>query len=71
MPACVVNIRHVGIVFNLSLGAITDYSQSANNTNPYLSLNSVEDHGQRKPVLILLNEPSKPGARVHDRNTLL
>ena len=58
-----------GIVFNSSAGAITDYSQSAKDIDPYYkSQLYVEDPGHRKPVLILPNGLSKPGERAHNRN---
>ena len=44
------------IVFNTSAGAITNHIQK---TDRYLTLAT-------KPVLILLNEQSKPGAHAHD-----
>ena len=69
MPACVLHIQHVGIVFNQSAGAVTDISQSANDINPYLSSSSVQYPGHRKPVLILPNGLRKPG--VHDIITFL
>ena len=58
-----------GIVFYPTAGTITDHSQSAKDIDPYFkSQLYVEDPGQRKPVLILPNELSKPGERAHDRN---
>ena len=57
------------IVFNPSLGAITDQSQSAKDIDSYVkSQLYVEDPGHRKSVLILPNRLSKPGERAHDRN---
>ena len=45
-----------GIVFNPSVGAITDNSQSAKVIDPYFkSQLYVKDLGHRKPVLILPN----------------
>ena len=53
-----------GIVFNPSADAITDYSQSAKDIDPYFkSQFYVVDPGHRKPVLILPNWLSKPGER--------
>ena len=70
MSVCVLFLSsRSGIVFNPSAGAITDYSQSAKDIDPYFkSQLYVEDPGQRKPVLILPNGLSKPGERAHDRN---
>ena len=60
-----------GIIFNLSAGAVTDYSQSANDVDQYFkSQLYVDDPGHRKPVLNLPNELSKPGERAHDRNLI-
>ena len=57
---CVLVSVCVCVLFVSSAGAITDYSQSANDIDPYLkSQLYVEDHGHRKPVLILLNGLSK------------
>ena len=50
-----------GIVFNSNAGAITDYSQSAKDIDPYFkSQLYVEDPGNRKPVLILPNGRVNP-----------
>ena len=63
--------RRSGIVFIPSAGAITDHSQSANDTDPYCkSQLYVKDPCHRKPVLILPNGLSKPGERAHDRNLI-
>ena len=60
-----------GIVFNPSAGVITDHNQSANDIDPYFKFQLyVDDPGHRKPVLILPNGLSKPGARAHDRNLI-
>ena len=63
MPVCVLFVSsRSGIVFNTSAGAITDYSRSAKDIDPYFkSQLYVEDPGQRKPVLILPHGLSKPG----------
>ena len=55
MLVCVLFVSSTsGIVFNPSAGAITDYSQSAKDIDPYFkSQLYVEDHGRRKRVLIL------------------
>ena len=70
MPVCVLFVSSWwGIVLNPSAGAITDYSQSAKDIDPYFkSQLYVEDPGHRKPVLILPNGLSKPGERAHNRN---
>ena len=60
------------IVFSQSAGAITDYSQSAKDIDPYFkSQLYVEDPSQRNPALILANELSKLEERAHDRNKFL
>ena len=71
-PVCVLFVSsRSGIVFNPSVGAITDHSQSAKDIDPYFrSLFCVEDHGHRKPVVILPNGLSKPGERAHGRNLI-
>ena len=49
-----------GIAFNPSADAITDYSQSAKDIDPYFkSQLYAVDPGHRKPVLILPNGPNK------------
>ena len=70
MPVCVLFVSNRSvIVFNPSAGAITDYSQSAKDINPYFKAQLyVTDPGHRKPVLILPNGLSKPGERAHDKN---
>ena len=70
MPMCILFVSSKsGFVLNPSTDAITDYSQSANDIDPYLkSQLYVEDPGHRKPVVILPNGLSKPGERAHDRN---
>ena len=57
MLVCVLFVPSTsGIVFNPSAGAITDYSQSAKDIDPYFkSQLYVEDPGHRKTVLILSN----------------
>ena len=58
-----------GIVFNPIAGAITDYSQSVKDIEPYFkSQLYVEDPGNQKLVLILPNGLSKHGERTHERN---
>ena len=70
MPVCVLfESSTTGIIFNPSADAVSDYSQSAKNVDPYLSSSSVEDPGHRKPVLISPDGLNKPGERAHDRNT--
>ena len=60
-----------GIVFNPTAGAISDYSQSANDIDPYFkSQLYVEDPGHRTPILILPNGLSKAGELAHDRNLI-
>ena len=60
-----------GIVFNPSVGAITDHSQPAKAIDPYFkSQLYAEDPGHRKPIRILPNGLSKPGKRAHDRNLI-
>ena len=60
-----------GIVFNPVAGAITDYSQSAKDIDPYFqSQLYVENPGHRKPILILPNGLRKPGELAHDRNLI-
>ena len=70
MPVCVLFVSsRSDIVFNPSVGVITDHSQLAKDIDPYFkSQLYVEDPGHQKPVLILPNELSKPGERAHDRN---
>ena len=61
--------RRLGIVFNLTAGAITDHSQSAKDIDLYFRFQLyVEVPGQRKPLLILPDGLSKPEERAHDRN---
>ena len=69
MPVCVLFVSSRScIVFNPSAGAITVYSQSAKDIDPYFkSQLYVEDHGHRKQVLILPNGLSKPGERAQNR----
>ena len=65
---CIVVSSSSGIVFNPSAGAITNYSRSAKDIDPYFkSQLYVEDPGHRKQVLILPNMLSKPGERANDR----
>ena len=53
MPVCVPFVSsRSGIVFNPGAGAIIDHSQSAKDIDTYLSPNSMEDPGHRKPLLI-------------------
>ena len=60
-----------GIVFNPSVGAITDHSQSAKVIDQYYKSQLYEeDPGHRKPVLILPHGLSKPGERAHDRSLI-
>ena len=44
-----------GIVFNPSIDAITDHSQSAKDTDPYLSPSFVEDPGQKRIIIYFGN----------------
>ena len=55
MPVCVLFVSsRSDIVLNSSADAITDHSQSVKDIDPYFkSQLYVEDHGHRKPVLIL------------------
>ena len=56
------------IVFNPSTGTITDNNQLTNGIGSYFkSQLYVADSCHRKPILILLNELSKPRERAHDR----
>ena len=60
-----------GVVFNPSVDAITDHSQSAKDIYSYFkSQLYAEEMGHRTPILILSNELSKPGERTHDRNVI-
>ena len=70
IPVCVLFVSsRSNIVFNPRAGLITDHSQSEKDTDPYFkSQLYVKD--QRKPVVILLNGPSNPGERAHDRNLI-
>ena len=70
MPMCVLFVSSMSGI-NPSASAITEYSQSAKNIDPYFkSQLHVEDPGQRKPVPILPNGPNEPGERVNDRNLI-
>ena len=72
MPVCVLFVSSTSvIVFNPSVGTITDHSQSAKDIDPcFKSQLYVQDPGHRKPVLILPNGLSKPGERAHDGNLI-
>ena len=59
-------------VFNTSVGAITDRSRSAKDTDPYFkSKFYVEDTVHRKSLVSLPNGLGKLGERAHDRNKTL
>ena len=60
-----------GIIFNPSVGAITDHSQSVKDMDPYFKFQLyVEDPGHQKPLLVLPNGLSKSGEQAHDRNLI-
>ena len=55
MSVCVLFVSsRSGIVLNHSARAISDYSQSAKDIDPYFTSQLyVDDHGHRRPVLIV------------------
>ena len=56
------------VVFDPNAGAITAYGQSAKDIDPYFKYRLWSTLVTGKPVLILLNRPSKLGERAHDKN---